>query len=102
SPRICRHADRRRMANKKTDYRYVFSDERRIVNMSSAKPDGRALKGQATRQRLITAGRVQFGTRGFEATSIETVLKQARITRGALYHHFATKEALFDAVLEQV
>src|SRR4029450_4226177 len=35
-------------------------------------------------------------------TSIEAVLREAGISRGALYHHFSGKEALFEAVLEQV
>jgi AcrR family transcriptional regulator len=43
-----------------------------------------------------------FAAEGYEATSIEVVLKASGISRGALYHHFANKEALFTAVLETV
>jgi AcrR family transcriptional regulator len=64
--------------------------------------DGRVEKGRATRERLIAAARRHFGDRGYEATSIEAVLDTAGVARGALYHHFATKEALFEAVLDQV
>jgi AcrR family transcriptional regulator len=64
--------------------------------------DGRVEKGRATRERLIAAARGHFGERGYEATSIEAVLETAGVARGALYHHFATKEALFEAVLDQV
>jgi AcrR family transcriptional regulator len=64
--------------------------------------DGRIEKGRATRERLIAAARREFGERGYEATSIEAVLDAAGVARGALYHHFATKEALFEAVLDQV
>jgi AcrR family transcriptional regulator len=41
-----------------------------------------------------------FAERGYENTSIETVLQEASVSRGSLYHHFKNKEALFEAVLE--
>ena len=43
-----------------------------------------------------------FGERGFAATSIEDLASAAGVTRGALYHHFASKEDLFASVFEQV
>jgi AcrR family transcriptional regulator len=55
-----------------------------------------------TRTALVSAGRDLFGERGFAATSVEDVARQARVTTGALYHHFATKTALFEAVFEQL
>jgi AcrR family transcriptional regulator len=64
--------------------------------------DLRLEKGKATRDRLIEAGRELFGERGYEGTSIEAILRAAGVARGALYHHFDTKEALFDAVLDRV
>lgn len=64
--------------------------------------DGRLTRGRNTRDRLVTAARDQFGSRGYEATSIHTILAAAGVARGGLYHHFASKEALFDAVLDQV
>lgn len=54
-----------------------------------------------TRDVLIAAARDLFGEHGYDATSIEAVLQAAGVARGALYHHFATKEALFDAVLDR-
>ena len=39
-----------------------------------------------------------FAERGYEATSIEAILEAAQVSRGALYHHFEHKEALFEAV----
>jgi AcrR family transcriptional regulator len=65
----------------------------------SAMPQARAI---ATHAKLVAAARELFGARGYEATSIEAVLEHAGAKRGALYHHFASKQALFDAVLEQV
>jgi AcrR family transcriptional regulator len=64
--------------------------------------DLRIERGRATRDRLITAGRQLFGERGYEGTSIEAILESAGVARGALYHHFPTKEALFDAVLDRL
>lgn len=64
--------------------------------------DGRVTRGEATRQRLLDSARVLFGERGYERTSIESVLEASGVARGALYHHFPAKTALFDAVLEQV
>jgi AcrR family transcriptional regulator len=64
--------------------------------------DGRRLRGRATRQRVIAAARELFGARGYEGTSIEAVLEAAEVARGALYHHFASKAELFDAVAEEV
>jgi len=43
-----------------------------------------------------------LATRGYEKTSIDEILRRARVTRGALYHHFAGKQELFRAVFEQV
>jgi AcrR family transcriptional regulator len=64
--------------------------------------DLRIEKGRATRDRLIQAGRELFGEHGYEDTSIAAILEAAGVTRGSLYHHFETKEALFDAVLDRV
>jgi AcrR family transcriptional regulator len=64
--------------------------------------DGRRARGAATRERLLVAARELFGERGYEATSIEAVLARSGVARGALYHHFASKAELFDAVAERV
>jgi AcrR family transcriptional regulator len=59
-------------------------------------------RSEATRGALVAAGRALFAERGYEATSIEEIVRAARVTRGALYHHFADKRALFRAVYEDV
>jgi AcrR family transcriptional regulator len=59
-------------------------------------------KGQATRQHLVTIALRLFARTGFAATSIEAVMAAAGASRGALYHHFDSKTALFEAVLERV
>src|SRR3989442_15169406 len=63
-------------------------------------PNRRVEQGRQTRDRLIAAATRLFAENGYEGTSIEAVLQEADVSRGALYHHFANKEALFEAVLE--
>jgi AcrR family transcriptional regulator len=60
--------------------------------------DKRAERGQATRQHLVAVATHLFAQRGFDGTSIEAVLDGAGVSRGSLYHHFASKQALFEAV----
>jgi AcrR family transcriptional regulator len=60
------------------------------------------VRGEATRAQLVAIGTRLFGSRGYEGTSIEAVLQEAGVSRGSLYHHFSGKEALFEAVLEDV
>ncbi len=56
----------------------------------------------ATRAALIQAATAQFGALGYEAASLIAIAKQAGVTTGALYHHFANKQALFEIVAEAV
>lgn len=56
-------------------------------------------RAEATRTALIAAGRRLFVEKGYFATGTEEIVAAAGVgTRGALYHHFANKEALFLAV----
>jgi AcrR family transcriptional regulator len=55
-----------------------------------------------TRAALVAAGRLLFGRAGFAPTSVEDLAREAGVTTGALYHHFPTKAALFEAVFELV
>ena len=54
---------------------------------------------EATRLALLHAAKTLFASQGYQATGIEAVAQAARVTRGALYHHFDDKKALFDAVI---
>jgi AcrR family transcriptional regulator len=54
---------------------------------------------EATRQALLAAGRAAFAAEGYQAAGIEAISRAARVTRGAFYHHFEDKKALFDAVV---
>jgi AcrR family transcriptional regulator len=56
----------------------------------------------ATTEAILKAGRRLFGERGFAATTIDDIAEAARVAKGAVYHHFATKEAVFEAVFDQI
>ncbi|MFD2648156.1 TetR family transcriptional regulator [Devosia albogilva] len=53
-----------------------------------------------TRRLLLEAGRKLFAEKGFADTATPDIVAAAGVTRGALYHHFADKTALFAAVVE--
>ena len=58
----------------------------------------RAAQAEATRAALVAAARRLFVEKGYHRTSTEEVAAEAGVgTRGALYHHFADKQALFEA-----
>ena len=61
-----------------------------------------AERSEATRAALVAAATDLFSERGFAETTIDDVVRAAGVTRGALYHHFASKEELFRAVYEAV
>ena len=72
---------------------------------TSAGPRARrtqADRSAVTRDALVAAGRRLFAEAGFADVSTDAIVAAAGVTRGALYHQFADKTALFDAVLEAV
>jgi len=61
-----------------------------------------AERRETTRARLVDAAFRLFVRSGYEATSTQEILARAAVSRGALYHHFPTKQDLFEAVFEAV
>jgi AcrR family transcriptional regulator len=56
---------------------------------------------EATTGALLDAARRQFAREGYVATSLDAVVAEAGVTKGALYHHFAGKRELFRAVFDR-
>ena len=52
----------------------------------------------ATRGAILDAAGNLFSGQGFAATSVDAVAAAAGVAKGAVYHHFASKEAIFEAV----
>ena len=57
-----------------------------------------AERREATVGALVEAARELFAQDGFAATSLDAVATKARVTKGAVYHHFESKQQLFEAV----
>jgi AcrR family transcriptional regulator len=61
-----------------------------------------AERREKTKASIVKAARRIFGERGFAAATMDDIAAGARVAKGAVYHHFPTKEAVFEAVFEQV
>jgi len=76
-----------------------------LVAVSKVIPARRRTQGERTAQTraaLLTAARRLFGAEGFAEVGAERIVREAGMTRGALYHQFADKTDLFAAVLDEV
>ena len=62
----------------------------------------KAEQSEATRGKLLKVAERLFASRGYAATPIEEIVQKANVTRGALYHHFEDKQAVFRGVYDQV
>jgi AcrR family transcriptional regulator len=75
------------------------------VNGDPSKSPARRTQAQrtaATRRALLEAGRELFAARGFAGAGQQDIVERAGVTRGALAHHFGTKQGLFRAVVESL
>ena len=54
----------------------------------------------STRRSLVASATELFTERGYAGTSLDEVVAAADVTKGALYHHFTGKQAIFEAVFE--
>jgi AcrR family transcriptional regulator len=56
----------------------------------------------STRKALVGVATDLFARQGYAGTSLDEIVAGARVTKGALYHHFSGKQALFESVFEKV
>ncbi len=52
-----------------------------------------------TREAILSSGRQEFLTKGFDKASLRTICKNAQVTTGAFYSYFPRKEELFSAII---
>jgi AcrR family transcriptional regulator len=78
---------------------------RRAATSASGSEPSATLRSEhveATRSAILAAARGLFGQQGYAQTSVDEIAAAARVTKGAVYHHFAGKQALFRAVYSEV
>jgi AcrR family transcriptional regulator len=62
----------------------------------------RAQYSATTRRALVDVAERLFAEHGYAASSLDAIVAGADVTKGALYHHYSGKQALFEAVFEKV
>ena len=72
----------------------------RVPRVPGATP--REQYSASTKRALVDVAEELFTESGYAATSLDSIVAGAAVTKGALYHHFSGKQALFEAVLERV
>src|SRR5690242_4136290 len=76
-----------------------------VVDAVSGKLSGTSRRAQysaSTRRALVEVAQGLFAEQGYAGTSLDAIVAGADVTKGALYHHFSGKQALFEAVFEKV
>lgn len=57
-------------------------------------------RGEETRERILAVAEEYFARQGYEATSVAEICRQAGVSKGAFFHYFPTKQAIFLELLE--
>jgi AcrR family transcriptional regulator len=73
-----------------------------FYTQSMVKVGRRAEHAEDTRTAILDAAERLFTEPGFAAATLDDIAEQARVTKGAVYHHFGSKPALFRAVVERL
>jgi AcrR family transcriptional regulator len=76
--------------------------EKLLAGLPKVKGGRRQQYSSATKKALVEVAARLFTEQGYAATSLDAIVAGARVTKGALYHHFTGKQALFEAVFEKV
>ena len=62
----------------------------------------RVVQGAETQKALRRQARKLFAQKGYSGANTNELVERARVTKGALYHHFANKKELYQAVVEDM
>jgi AcrR family transcriptional regulator len=79
----------------------MVSTTKQGIRATEAVRSRREEYAEATHEALVDSASACFFESGFAATSLDHVAQRARVTKGAIYHHFTSKRELFLAVLER-
>lgn len=82
----------------------MVAAQREPAGAGAAASPAERLQGRArlTRQALLVAAATRFAEVGYHGTSLSEVIAASKVTKGALYFHFASKQALADAVVAEM
>jgi len=64
--------------------------------------DARVVQGEATQRVLRREARKLFAKKGYSGANTNELVERAKVTKGALYHHFANKREIYHAVVEDM
>jgi TetR/AcrR family transcriptional regulator len=56
----------------------------------------------STKEKILAAARKEFSEKGFEGARVDTIAEVAGVNKAMIYYHFASKERLYDAILEEL
>ena len=68
--------------------------------MPDTQPSKKEARARATRHRILQAAVKLFARQGYHKTTIADLAQAIQLTSGAIFHHFASKEALLEAVVD--
>ncbi|MEO0369051.1 MAG: TetR/AcrR family transcriptional regulator, partial [Pseudomonadota bacterium] len=72
------------------------------MTTESQTTDGNARRRLATRARLLAAAQSVMAKTSIDAVTIDEIIQQAEVGKGSFYNHFASKDALFLATMENI
>src|SRR5580692_9444899 len=73
-----------------------------VVRQNPKRSAPRLRNPERTRERLLQAGFREVYKHGFQSAGIDAILAATNVTKGALYYHFESKEALGHAIIEEI